>query len=321
MNILITGATGFVGSALCRTLTAQNHTVRAIARSRTHHLPATVQPLLTDILTTPLAKENLTDMEAIIYLAARVHQMKDQVADPLTAYRDINTRAAATLARTAAAAGIRRFIYLSSIKVNGEGQGISLDCQHPPYTEESLPQPQDPYAQSKWEAEQELLQIARETGLEVVILRPPLVYGPQVKANFLKLLDIIKSGFPLPLAQVKNHRSLLYRGNLIDAIMTCLTHPNATNQTFLLSDGEDLSTPELVSCLAIALKTSPRLFSCPPHWLQGLAKVIGKTSTIDRLLGSLKINSSKIRQTLNWQPPFSVKEGLQVTADWYLDSR
>lgn len=321
MNILVTGATGFVGSALCRTLVAQNHTVRAIVRSQTHPLPATVQPLLTDTLTTPVPQDNLTDTEAIVYLAARVHQMKDQATDPLTAYRDINTRAATTLARTAATAGVRRFIYLSSIKVNGEGQGIDPDSRRPPYTEQSLPQPQDPYAQSKWEAEQELLKIARETGLEVVILRPPLVYGPQVKANFLQLLKIIQAGLPLPLAQVQNRRSLIYRENLTDAILTCLTHPDAANQTFLLSDGEDLSTPELIRHLAIALKTSPRLFPCPPPLLQGIAQITRKTATLDRLLGSLRIDSSKIRQTLHWQPPFTVKQGLQATADWYRNEK
>jgi nucleoside-diphosphate-sugar epimerase len=242
--------------------------------------------------------------------------MKDRATNPLAAFREVNTYGTATLAKEAAFRGVKRFIYISSIKVNGEGSGNSYAYT---YTEESLPNPQDPYGQSKLEAEQALDRIVSETGLEVVTLRPPLVYGPKVKANFLQLLRLIKKGVPLPLSSVNNARSLLYVGNLVDAILTCLSHPNAAGQTFLLSDGEALSTPELIRRLAKAMKQPDRLFPVPPSFLQKIGKLTGKSTTVERLLGSLTIDNSKIQQTLNWKPPFTVDRGLQATVDWYLN--
>jgi nucleoside-diphosphate-sugar epimerase len=244
-----------------------------------------------------------------------VHQLSDPTPE---AYKAINTDATLALARAAAQAGVKRFVYLSSIKVNGEG---SLQRPAPgryTYTEADPPQPLDPYGLSKWQAEQGLWQIAQETGLEVVIIRPPLVYGPQVKANFLKLLGLAQRGLPLPLGGIDNARSLVFVENLADALCTCLTHPAAAGQTFLISDGEDLSTPELVRCLAQAMKRPDRLFPIPSRVLLWVFSALGRRSMAERLMGSLTVDSTKIRQTLGWQPPYGVDQGLRVTAEWFL---
>ena len=239
--------------------------------------------------------------------------MKDVDRDPLTAYRQINTIATLSLARQAAEQGVKRFIYVSSIKVNGEGSARS-------YTEQDSAQPGDPYGQSKWEAEQGLQEIAAATGLEIVIIRPPLVYGPKVKGNLQQLLKAIESGLPLPLGAVQNRRSLVYVGNLVDAILTCVSHPAAKNQTFLVSDGEDLSTPELIRRLAAhARKVSgnrAKLFTLipiPPRLLISIGKLTGKADSVDKLLGSLTVDSTHIQKTLNWHPPFTVDQGLDET--------
>ena len=227
----------------------------------------------------------------------------------------VNTIATLSLARQAATAGVKRFIYLSSIKVNGEGLSERA------YTEQDPPQPSDPYSQSKWEAERGLMEIAAETGLEIVIIRPPLVYGPKVKGNLQQLLRAIKLGLPLPLGAVKNSRSLVYVGNLVDAILTCTSHPAAKNQTFIVSDGEDLSTPELIRRLATHARKLPgasraKLFTLvpiPPQLLISIGKFTGKASTIEKLLGSLTVDSTYIQKTLNWHPPFTVDQGLDQT--------
>jgi nucleoside-diphosphate-sugar epimerase len=318
MNILVTGANGFVGSALCQEIASStNWSIYGTMRShqQTIALLPTVRPIIIDSLTSTNSYQKiLSEIDCVVHLAARVHMMKDRATNPLAAFREINTYGTANLAKEAADRGVKRFIYISSIKVNGEESGNG--CA---YTEESLPNPQDPYGQSKLEAEQALDRIASETGMEVVILRPPLVYGPKVKANFLQLLRIVKKGVPLPLSSINNARSLLYVGNLVDAILTCLSHPNAAGQTFLLSDGEDLSTPELIRRLAKAMKQPDRLFPVPPSFLKKIGKLTGKSTTVERLLGSLTIDNSKIQQTLNWKPPFTVDRGLQATVDWYLN--
>jgi nucleoside-diphosphate-sugar epimerase len=317
MKVLVTGATGFIGSRLCQTLRDRSWEVHGTVRSTSsrNRLPSGVQPIEIDSLTQPFPPHRLHGIDAIAHLAARVHQMNDTAADPLAACRAINTHATLALARQAAQTGVRRFLYISSIKVNGEGQ-TTTDS---PYTERDAPNPRDPYAQSKWEAERQLHQLSQDTGLEVTILRPPLVYGPGVKANFDKLVRLVRSGIPLPLASANNTRSLIYVGNLIDAIATCLSHPAAAGQTFLVSDGEDLSTAELIRRLALALNTRDRLFPVPPQLLQRLGQLTGKSATVDRLLGSLRIDSRKIRQTLDWTPPFSVTDGLNATAAYYKD--
>ncbi|MCT7995243.1 UDP-glucose 4-epimerase family protein [Laspinema olomoucense] len=324
MQILLTGITGFVGQHLSCRLVSEGHNVYGTIRKNKDigKLSAEVQPVLIDSLTSPLPEAFLNNVDAIVHLAARVHQMKDvNNNDALTLYRQINTKATINLAKQAARIGVRRFIYLSSIKVHGEEQ----DPSNTPYTEQDICHPKEPYAQSKWEAEQLLNQLAQETSLEIVILRPPLIYGSDVKANFLKLIELIKKGIPLPFGQVENRRSLVYVDNLVDAIIPCLTHPNAKNQTFLISDGQDLSTPDLIRKIAYYLDRPCHLLPVPPSLLKVAGnfadmgeKLLGRslplnTPTIDRLLGSLVVDSSKIRNTLNWQPPFTIDEGLQQT--------
>jgi UDP-4-keto-D-QuiNAc 4-reductase len=321
MKILVTGANGFVGSALCQAATAFDHVIYAVVRSPAPLLPTGVtQVVVADLTDLAQRQDLLSDIDCVIHLAARVHVMADRTADPLAAFRATNTTATVELATAAAQAGVRRFIYLSSIKVNGEGQP---DCPAPTvktYSELTKPAPCDPYGISKWEAECQLQQVAIETGLEIVIIRPPLVYGPTVKANFLQLLRLVQRGVPLPLGLVKNARSLVFVGNLVDAIFTCVTHPQAAGQTFMVSDGVDVSTPDLIRGLAQALGGSARLLPIPAAALRWVGQLTGKSATITRLLGSLTVDSRKISQTLGWQPPFSLAQGLESTVNWYRQS-
>jgi nucleoside-diphosphate-sugar epimerase len=313
MNFLITGATGFVGSALCQHLEQSEHTVYGVVRSSNAELPPFVKPILVSSISDLCDHPILPQIDVVIHLAARVHQMNDTAADPLSEFRAVNTEATKSLAIAAAAAGVKRFVYLSSIKVNGDGQAA-------PYTERSQPQPVDAYGISKWEAECTLNDIAATTDLEIVILRPPLVYGAGVKANFLNLMKLVKLGIPLPLGGIHNQRSLVYVGNLVDAIATCATHPQAVGQTFLVSDSTDVSTPELVRKISESMGKPIRLVPISPVLLTNLARILGKTAALDRLFGSLTIDSSKLRQTLNWQPPFSLEQGLKQTARGFQDT-
>ena len=250
-------------------------------------------------------------IDIVVHLAARVHVMDDSSADPIIEYRKTNVDGTKHIAQIAESLKVRRFVYVSSIKVNGEGKAD-------PYTPEDQPVPVDPYGISKFEAEKELHRIAGNTGLEVVILRPPLVYGPEVKANFLKLIKIVDRGIPLPLARVKNRRSMIYLNNLVDAIFVCTIHPKAAGKTFLLSDHEDLSPPELVQKISFALGKPSRLFSVPSDILRLLAKMTGRSRTVGRLLDSLVVDTSKIQSELGWEPQFSMEEGLKETVKWYL---
>ncbi len=239
--------------------------------------------------------------------------MDETSGDPLAAYRQVNVEGTECLARQAAAKGVQRLVFLSSVKVLGEETDV-------PYSEQNLPGPQDPYGVSKLEAENILQQIAEETGLEVVIIRPPLVYGPGVKANFRKLLGMIQRGLPLPFAGINNRRSLIYLGNLIDVIITCATHPKAAGNTFMVSDGEDISTPELIRRIAHALGVSARLFPVPLSLMRLAGKLVGRSAAVNRLTGSLTVDSSKIRRELGWEPPFTMEEGLRETAEWFKSS-
>ncbi|MBE9028899.1 SDR family oxidoreductase [filamentous cyanobacterium LEGE 11480] len=319
MNILITGANGFVGQAVCQRILAQYPEIGSIyAVCRRPSLPQSLldQPQIQPVIVQSLAElaastQLLSQVDCIIHLAARVHQMNDQSADPLAEFRAVNTAAPCQLAQAAARAGVRRFIYLSSIKVHGEASS-AVEA----YAESDQLRPSDPYGISKWEAEVQLQQIALQTGLEVVILRPPLVYGPMVKANFLQMLRVVQRRIPLPLGAVQNRRSLVYVGNLADAIIVSAQHPAAANQTFLVSDGEDLSTPQLLRRIARSFNQSPRLLSLPVGLLQLIARLTGKSAAVSRLIGSLVVDSHKIQQTLAWQPPYTVDQGLQATVDW-----
>lgn len=303
MKVLITGATGFVGMALCDFLGASAYKVVPAVRAKSGISNEIVVGYLD---TSTDWRSALTGCDAVVHLAARVHVMNDSIENPLALYRATNTEATLNLARQAAQAGVKRFVFISTIKVNGEGRDTA-------YCETDVPAPEDAYAISKWEAEQGLQQIARETGLEVVILRPPLVYGPGVKANFVRLMKAIQRGWPLPLGAIHNRRSLLYLGNFVDAIRLCVEHPAAAGQTFLLDDGQAVSTPELVRAVARAMGRPARLLAVPVGVLAFMGALLGKRAAVARLTGSLHVDSAAIRSRLGWTPPYSMEAGLAAT--------
>ena len=306
MNVLITGADGFIGRALRPALEQAGAGV--VAAVRRPGVPGTLA--VGDIGPATDWRAALAGVDAVVHLAARVHMLRDPAADPLAQYRAVNTAGTLNLARQAAAAGVRRFVYISSIKVNGEGRAA-------PYRDDDPADPRDPYAVSKWEAERGLAAIARDSGLEVVVLRPPLVYGPGVKANFRSLLRLVERGWPLPLACIDNRRSLVYLGNLVDAIRVCLGHPDAAGRTFLIDDGEPVSTPRLVAALAGAMETSPCLLPLPTGILRLAARLLGRRAAIERLTGSLAVDSSALRAALDWTPPYRFEQGIAATVAAY----
>ena len=254
----------------------------------------------------------LGQVDIVVHLAARAHLLKDSARDPVQEYRTINVLGAQQLARKAAAKGVRRLVYLSSIGVNGSHSGNGV------FTEHDEPKPHDAYTVSKREAEDSLRIIGRETGLEIVILRSPLVYGPGNPGNFLRLLELVSSGWPLPLRNVTNRRSLIFVDNLVAAIIHCAVHPAAAGQTYLVRDGEDISTPELIRQLARLMGRSPHLVSFPMPWLRWVAKITGKSVEVERLTSSLIIDDSKIRATLGWRPPYGLADGLKETVAWFM---
>jgi nucleoside-diphosphate-sugar epimerase len=332
LRILITGATGFVGKALSAQAVLQGFAVRTALRK-----PGEVQgnfevSVVGEINGVTDWTRALHGVDVVIHLAARVHVMHENADQPLEEFRRVNVAGTEHLARSAVAGGVKRLVFVSSIKVNGESTFpvSSKAIQIPPsppfakwgikksvFSEMDEADTQDPYGISKWEAEQALHRVASETGLEVVIMRPPLMYGAGVKGNFAQMLKVLAKGIPLPLASVSNLRSLVYIGNFVDALLQCATHPAAAGQTYLVSDGEDVATPELLRKLGIALGHPARLFPCPPVLLRLAGRLMGKSDQIERLLGSLQVDSSKIRRELGWQPPFSLQQGLQATAEWY----
>ncbi len=258
----------------------------------------------------------LKNVDQVVHLAARVHSMNENSADLLAEFYRVNVEGAANLLRQAAAAGVRRFVFLSSIKVNGE---FTVACQR--FAADDVPTPGDAYGISKHEAEQVLRQIAAETNMEFVVLRPPMVYGPGVKGNFFRLMQAIDKRRPLPLGGIKNQRSLIYLGNLVDAIRLCLTHPKAAGKTFMVSDGDDVSTPELVRRVAAALSLRPFLVPVPVSWIRWAGGVLGKQGAVDRLLGSLCVDITPLREELGWTPPYTMQAGLESTAQWYHKTR
>jgi len=388
MKFLITGANGFVGKPLCAELLRQGQSVRAavrVADSPIENVAASAsrRTLAADWIPASVSRygaghagmtqevaavgsiDGATDwtaalrcVDVVIHLAARVHVMKDAVANPLAEFLKVNLDGTANLARQAASARVKRLVYVSSVKVNGEctlfpstsplnplvkqlairlspqagkslvipqageeanekGNLQSLGEGKRVFSESDKPHPQDSYGVSKWQAEQALHRVAAETGLEVVIVRPPLVYGAEVKGNFAQMLKILSKGIPLPLASVHNLRSLVYVENLVDALIVCATHSAAAGQTYLVSDGEDISTPDLLRQLGDAMGHPARLFPCPPALLKLAGRLTGKADQIERLMGSLQVDSGKIRRELGWAPPYTLEQGLRATADWY----
>ncbi|MBJ6723176.1 NAD-dependent epimerase/dehydratase family protein [Geomesophilobacter sediminis] len=312
MNLFVTGATGFVGNALLARFSREPVTVTAavLEGEDASHLPEAVRRAVVPPLRPDCDYAGaLAGAEVVIHLAARVHIMRDTAADPLEEFRKVNLHGTERLARQAAAAGVRRFVYVSTVKVLGEESPT-------PYRAEDPYRPLDPYGVSKAESEVALKRVAEETGLEVVILRPPLVYGPGVKANFLALMKAVQRGVPLPLASLSNRRSLVYVGNLADALAACALHPAAAGETFLVSDGEAVSTADLVRRMAAALDRRAHLLPVPEALLRQVGRLLGRSAAVDRVAGSLQIDSSKITRILGWQPPFTLQQGLAATAEW-----
>jgi nucleoside-diphosphate-sugar epimerase len=308
MRILVTGATGFVGSALTRRLDSAGDQVVAAVRSAAK-APAgkhVITAVCGDLGGDTNWREALQGVDAVVHLAARVHQMNDQSADPLREFRRVNTDGALNLARQAAAAGVGRFVFVSSIKVNGEGTEPGR-----PFTANDTPQPGDPYGISKAEAEAGLRTLAAQTGMGVAIIRPVLVYGPGVRANFEALMRSVAKGRLLPFGAIDNRRSLVAVDNLVDLIVRCLTHPAAANQTFLVSDGEDVSTAELVRRIGTAFERPARLLAVPTGLLKLLLTLLGKGAAGHRLCSSLQVDLQKTRTLLDWQPPVGLDEGLR----------
>jgi len=311
-SVLVTGANGFVGIVLCRRLRVDGFQVRGAVRSnKSSSLPEGIESReIADIDAQTDWTEILRGVDTIVHLAARVHVMHDTATDPLAEYLKVNVAGTEQLARAAVEARVKRFIFLSTVKVNGE-ENVR------PYREIDPPAPLDAYAISKLQAEQKLKKIATASGMELVILRPPLVYGPGVKANFLALIKMVAKGVPLPLASIRNRRSFIYLENLVDVISACCIHPDAGGKVFMVSDGEDVSTPELIRRIALTLKKKTRLFPFPPILLYILGRMVGKRQSVDRLIGSLAVDITKIESELDWHPPFTMASGLQQTADWY----
>ena len=306
--ILVTGSNGFVGAQLCRTLRARGIALRAAVRG----LAQDGQVQVGDLNGSTDWRDALAGCASIIHLAARVHVMDETVSDPLGAYREVNVVGTLNLARQALESGVRRFVFVSSIKVNGEATTVA------PFRPCDEPNPCDPYGQSKREAEIALLQFGRAHGLDVVIVRPPLVYGPGVKANFHSLMRLVKLGVPLPLGRIENKRSIVAVENLVDLLILCTSHPKAVGQTFMVSDGQDVSIGELVSMIGIAMDKKVRLLPVPLSLMCGVARVLGKEAVIGRLSGSLQLDISTTRTMLEWTPPLATQAALNVTVAHFM---
>lgn len=312
--ILVTGAGGFVGRPLCRALLAAGYRVRGTVRV---HAPRAPTPeaiqwvAVGDIGPDTAWAEALEGVECLVHLAARTHIMRERAADPLDAFRRVNVQGTRELARAAAAAGIKRFVFVSTIRVNGEATFGK------PFSESDPPAPTEPYDLSKHEAEQALHEIAAKTGMETVILRPPLVYGAGVKGNFLRLMQALDHRLPLPIGAIDNRRSLSYVGNLVDALRVCIDHPAAAQQTFVVADDEDVSSPELAKRIAAAIGRKPLLLPVPVALLRLAGRLMHKDDVVTRITASLQVDAHKIRAALGWRPPFTMTEGMEETARWF----
>lgn len=316
-RILLTGVTGFVGQKLLSRL-SKNTDLEIVAATRNpaaESSPVVRQVHIGGIDAETDWREALPAVEVVIHLAARTHVMHETEPDPWARFNAVNTLGTINLARQAADAGVRRFIYISSIKVNGE-----VTLPGAAFRADDEPCPAGPYALSKYQAEKGLLRLMQETGMEVVIVRPPLVYGPGVKANFLSMMAWLRRGVPLPLGAIHNQRTLVSADNLVDLLETCIDHPAAANQIFLVGDGEDLSTTDLLTRTGLALGRRARLFPVPARLLLAAALLIGKRQAMQRLCGSLQLDIGKTRDLLGWEPPVSVDVALKETADYFREN-
>ena len=311
MRILVTGANGMLGRALVAQLMHDpRYVVRAAVRYVSDALPAGVDVVeIGDMTAHPDWSKALQEVDVVVHVAARAHVMSDTATSPLQEYRRVNTAATIELAQKAAESGVQRFLFVSSIKVNGEATELGA-----PFISDAPAMPQDAYGVSKMEGEQGVQQVAHATGMAYVVVRPPLIYGPGVKANFEVMMRWLDMGIPLPLATIHNKRSLVALDNLVDMLVTCIEHPSAANQTFLVSDGEDLSTPELLRRLSAAMGRSARLFPMPEAVLRFSAMLLDRSDMAQRLCGSLQVDISKTCQQLGWHPTITVDEGLRRTA-------
>lgn len=300
--VAVTGANGFVGGALCRALRERHVAVRALTRSTSS---GDAVRAVGDLGPDTHWGDSLAGVDCVVHCAARVHMLDDTDPDPMLAYRRVNVEGSRSLALAAAAAGVRRLVFVSSLKVHGEQTGPGH-----PFCADLPPRPEDAYGVSKWEAEQALQEVSSATGIELVVVRPPLVYGPGVKANFLRLIQLVNRGWPLPFGAVHNRRSLIALNNLTDLLQICITHPGASGQAFLASDDHDLSTPELIRSIARALGRPARLWPVPVPWLQTAGRLAGRSPQIERLIGSLQVNIGHTKQVLGWTPRLTVDQAM-----------
>ncbi len=313
MKLLVTGASGLVGSHVVSAALNQNMTVVG----QTHRQSVEyIDCYQCDISALTDWSQALQGVDCVVHCAARVHQMTDDSLSPLDAYREVNTEGTLNLARQSIAAGVKRFVFISSVKVNGE-----FSERGQPFINLSEQVPSDPYGLSKFEAEQGLWQLAKETGLEVVVIRPPLVYGPDVKANFLSMMNWIKKGIPLPLGAIHNTRSLVFVDNLADLILTCCIHSNANGETFLVSDDCDVSTSQLLREVAKSMAVSYRMLPVPMSWITFAAGLMGKPGIAQRLCGNLQVDITHTKQTLGWIPPYTFEYGVKRTVERFLRSK
>ncbi|ATI02454.1 MULTISPECIES: SDR family oxidoreductase [Cycloclasticus] len=315
-RVLVTGATGFIGRAVTERLLSSGHSVVAAVRQSSGILGLGVK--VVEVGNTSAQtdwRQELNKVDVLIHCAGRAHIINEMVTDPLAEFRQINTASTLNLAKQAAEVGVRRFVFISSIKVNGELTVKEAFCPDDIFV------PTDPYGLSKYEAEQGLLALVKSTDMEVVIIRPTLVYGSGVKGNFASLLKWIESTVPLPFGAIDNKRSLVALENLVDFIIHCIDHPRAANEIFLISDGEDVSTTELIQKVSNAFGKKAFLLPIPVTWMRFVARVMGKTDVVNRLFGSLQVNSSKSRELLGWEPVITMDEQLKKTVKAYLNEK
>lgn len=303
-KVLITGGTGFIGSEVCKELCSNNFQVVELGRTASGYSSEFFRADLNDL---PAVFELIRDVDVVIHIAARAHVMHESASDSSLLYMSINCQTTLDLANQAAEAGVKRFIFISTVKVNGE----SSYAGHP-FRFDDKPNPRDSYSLSKADAEQGLKEIAQKTNMDVVIIRPPLVYGPGVKANFSAMMNLAKKNLPLPLGAIHNKRSLVALTNLVDLIITCIKHPKAANQVFLVSDDKDVSTTELLKMMTHAFGKKPRLVPLPMSWLMLLGRLTCKKAVVDRLCSNLQVDITHTKETLDWKPPITLEEGIKL---------